>query len=77
MFDGQTGFCDGNVVPGLDGEYLRTWQECHDICLSNSECNMFMYWPSLDPRGYNCFPKTSCDALQGPYEAQAYSKLCE
>jgi hypothetical protein len=73
MFDGQTGFCDGNVVPGLDGQYSGTWQECHDICRSNSKCNMFMYWPA---HATPCFPKTRCDALQGSYPAKAYSRTC-
>ena len=75
MFGGETGFCDGHIVPGLEGSYAAsTWQECYYICMSSAECNVFLYWPAhLDT---SCYPKTECHELVGDFPATAYNVSC-
>ena len=76
LFDGATGYCDGNVVPGMDDSYDLNWQECHDLCATTEGCEVFLHWPDHHT-GNDCHPKTECTALQGSYPSIAYSKVCD
>ena len=76
LFDGATGYCDGNVVPGMDDSYDLNWQECHDLCATTEGCEVFLFWPDYQT-GNDCHPKTACTELQGSYPSIAYSKVCD
>ena len=76
LFDGATGYCDGNVIPGMDGSYDLNWQECHDLCATTEGCEVFLFWPDYQT-GNDCHPKTACTELQGSYPSIAYSKVCD